>query len=469
MITAEPSVLRYGANRFSAAAQEMQRNSVRMEQMTLYVRQGQDGWLGDGSQAFQLKGEQLANDIKKASLAFESIASALIRFANKMDHVLDLRRHADRLDQQAFEYGDDTLDSIQTRQSLRHKAAQLRHQADSEASIADMQASTEFQMIAKNIPSSLMPIESGSSGSLNDLPKQWRDYYSRHPELLEEEGSANKLTMGSYKPIDNEEQKRHDLAMRALIEYNKQQQSPWLPDADREEAAVIFCEQAYSTLSANELEDEVSRILLEEAENQEWQDKIQVGVYGRELIQQPGYFAFAMKEYYKNEGPTGGMHGVLINMGKTKQLEYKETLKLNKDEQPEKKVTTIEEKVHDTGSEVTRNPKYYTAEGEIIWPPNRGFLDEPQKITLESRTRIDRYGYEGGTFVSPEGIPYGMRALAPGTDKKPYTVYEVVKPVEVQAGKIAPWFDEPGMGVQYEFSRPIKDLIKDGILRRVEQ
>ena len=40
-----------------------------------------------------------------------------------------------------------------------------------------------------------------------------------------------------------------------------------------------------------------------------------------------------------------------------------------------------------------------------------------------------------------------------GTDKKPYTVFEVVKPVEVQAGKIAPWFGEKGGGIQYEFSQ----------------
>jgi hypothetical protein len=72
--------------------------------------------------------------------------------------------------------------------------------------------------------------------------------------------------------------------------------------------------------------------------------------------------------------------------------------------------------------------------GNIIWPSNRGFAGNPVTKTLEVGKRIDRYGYEGGTFVSPEGIPYASRALAPGTNLKPYNVYEVVKPVDVQAG-----------------------------------
>ena len=52
-----------------------------------------------------------------------------------------------------------------------------------------------------------------------------------------------------------------------------------------------------------------------------------------------------------------------------------------------------------------------------------------------------RYGSDFGTFTSPEGIPYEMRALAPGTDMKPYSVFEVVEPINVKAGEIAPWFD----------------------------
>jgi hypothetical protein len=43
----------------------------------------------------------------------------------------------------------------------------------------------------------------------------------------------------------------------------------------------------------------------------------------------------------------------------------------------------------------------------------------------------------------------------------------VVKPFEVQAGEIAPWFGMPGRGVQYQLSTPVSQLIKDGYLRPV--
>jgi len=41
--------------------------------------------------------------------------------------------------------------------------------------------------------------------------------------------------------------------------------------------------------------------------------------------------------------------------------------------------------------------------GNIKWPKNDGFAGTSENITLKPGTRIDRYGYEGGTFVSPEG------------------------------------------------------------------
>jgi|GEM_PF-2321327 Copper amine oxidase N-terminal domain. len=85
-------------------------------------------------------------------------------------------------------------------------------------------------------------------------------------------------------------------------------------------------------------------------------------------------------------------------------------------------------------------------DGNIIWPANDGFKGEPVKLLLPPGTRLDRYGSEYGTFVCPEGVPYEMRSLAPGSETKPYNVYEVEKSVEVLSGEIAPWFDQPGGG-----------------------
>ena len=62
--------------------------------------------------------------------------------------------------------------------------------------------------------------------------------------------------------------------------------------------------------------------------------------------------------------------------------------------------------------------------------------------------RIDRYGSDYGSFTSLEGTPYEMRAVAPGTDQRPYSVFEVVEPINVKSGSIASWFDEPGGGIQ---------------------
>jgi hypothetical protein len=101
------------------------------------------------------------------------------------------------------------------------------------------------------------------------------------------------------------------------------------------------------------------------------------------------------------------------------------------------------------------------------YPPNRGFLGHPSKQTLEAGTRIDRYGREGGTFVSPEGSPLEMRALPPGAGDRPYNVYEVVNPVKVDAGTVAPWFGQLGLGTQYELPASVAELIEQGVLKAV--
>ena len=115
------------------------------------------------------------------------------------------------------------------------------------------------------------------------------------------------------------------------------------------------------------------------------------------------------------------------------------------------------------------NPKYYNQKtGAINWPKNDGFASSPIDEVLQPGTRIDRYGSDFGSFTSPEGIPYEMRAVAPGTDLKPYSVFEVVEPINVKAGEIAPWFDEPGGGIQYLLPDTVDELLDVGILRRIK-
>ncbi|MGJ0635958.1 TNT domain-containing protein [Xenorhabdus bovienii] len=104
------------------------------------------------------------------------------------------------------------------------------------------------------------------------------------------------------------------------------------------------------------------------------------------------------------------------------------------------------------------------------WPPNRGFYEGKfEKLTLQPDTRLDRYSTDYGTFVSPEGIPYSARALKPGSDGRPYTVFVVKKPITADAGEIAPWFGYPGRGTQYDLPAKVKELIDNGSLEKVSK
>lgn len=115
------------------------------------------------------------------------------------------------------------------------------------------------------------------------------------------------------------------------------------------------------------------------------------------------------------------------------------------------------------------NSKYYNQNtGETIWPPNDGAAGEVTTTVLPEGTRIDRYGSDFGTYMSPEGTPYEMRSVAPGTGQKPYSVFEVQSPLEVQSSEVAPWFGQPGGGIQYKLPESVDDLLEAGIIRRVK-
>ncbi len=117
--------------------------------------------------------------------------------------------------------------------------------------------------------------------------------------------------------------------------------------------------------------------------------------------------------------------------------------------------------------EVYDNPKYFNQKtGDVIYPgtgtdPNiAGFTNgEFKEITLTPGQTIDRYGSNPtGQYFSPEGTPYGSRALPPFMEKETCTVYEVLKPFKVKAGEICPWFDEPRLGTQFFTDFEIIDL-----------
>ncbi|KAF8858708.1 hypothetical protein BDZ45DRAFT_651075 [Acephala macrosclerotiorum] len=127
--------------------------------------------------------------------------------------------------------------------------------------------------------------------------------------------------------------------------------------------------------------------------------------------------------------------------------------------------------------------KWYNATtNSYIYPIDNGFQLSTSSapieanITLPVGSLLDRFGSEYGSFMSPYGAPYMQRALPPSNLDTPassptwpynYHVYNVTKSLDTLAGPIAPWFGQPGQGVQYNMYTNVLGLINGGYLSRV--
>ncbi|UUO06706.1 TNT domain-containing protein [Blastopirellula sp. J2-11] len=122
-----------------------------------------------------------------------------------------------------------------------------------------------------------------------------------------------------------------------------------------------------------------------------------------------------------------------------------------------------------TPSDATIASQWRNPNGSIRWPPDEGFAGKPQEVKIAIGVQLERYGYPSGSFVAPVGEPAPELSMAPGTIDKPYYVYEVLKPLPALEGKAAPWFDQPGGGVQYDLVKPIEHWLTTGFLKTVKQ
>jgi hypothetical protein len=99
------------------------------------------------------------------------------------------------------------------------------------------------------------------------------------------------------------------------------------------------------------------------------------------------------------------------------------------------------------------------------YPPQGGYQLTPLGVpvvgsaTLIEGQLVDRFGSEGGTYLSPQGTPYAARGIPPeslnpfpGGEPCNYYRYRVLKPFSVNAGPIAPALGQPGFGLQYVLS-----------------
>jgi len=117
-----------------------------------------------------------------------------------------------------------------------------------------------------------------------------------------------------------------------------------------------------------------------------------------------------------------------------------------------------------TCKEVTNTPRKQL---QTYWPPNNGALGKVTKEKLQPGIMIDRYGHEGGTFVSPAGTPFEMRALPPTTNQTSLNTYKVLKPIDAETATVAPAFNQIGLGTQHKLSESVGSLVKSGHLERV--
>ncbi|MFB7293605.1 TNT domain-containing protein [Actinacidiphila glaucinigra] len=104
------------------------------------------------------------------------------------------------------------------------------------------------------------------------------------------------------------------------------------------------------------------------------------------------------------------------------------------------------------------------------FPPDDGFLPggPVAVINLAVGQRIDRFGGEGGRFLAPAGSPYAQRSIAPSNLNTfdpgypfNYHLYKVVRSFAVSAGPVAPFYGQPGNGLQYVL--PLGDSVANHI------
>ena len=103
--------------------------------------------------------------------------------------------------------------------------------------------------------------------------------------------------------------------------------------------------------------------------------------------------------------------------------------------------------------DVVNNPEYFDAStGKTNYPEGSGVKKGSEfEKTLEPGERITREGNLDGTYVAPEGTRHSEIATPEEEGKTPQTTWEIVKPIEVEGGEIAPGFGEKGGGEQYGF------------------
>ncbi|OBG91351.1 hypothetical protein A5697_00435 [Mycobacterium sp. E3251] len=112
-------------------------------------------------------------------------------------------------------------------------------------------------------------------------------------------------------------------------------------------------------------------------------------------------------------------------------------------------------------------PEFRNPDGSLFYPddtlptkpyavPGTVIPDAP----LKPGAVLGRFGSPFGSYLAPEGTPFAELSLPPESALKPYYQYVVKDPTalppgyHVEQSQVAPWFHQPGGGIQYRVIGP---------------
>lgn len=115
------------------------------------------------------------------------------------------------------------------------------------------------------------------------------------------------------------------------------------------------------------------------------------------------------------------------------------------------------------------DPAAREGDGGWRYPDEEGFAGPAIPHRLQVGDVIDRFGPADGRYLSPADTPFDQRAIPPSSVASPYTQYRVLRelPDAVLEGRIAPWFEQPGGGLQYKFDEKISWYLREGYVEEI--
>ena len=119
---------------------------------------------------------------------------------------------------------------------------------------------------------------------------------------------------------------------------------------------------------------------------------------------------------------------------------------------------------HNRVAQTTAMTKYEPWPKAPVSPHADGFLFGARQVeTAQPGQIFSRLGEISGRYVSPPGTSLSARGLPAGYQGSE-SLWQVVKPFQMEAGLAAPWQGSSGMGIQYRLPQSIQSLWESGYL-----